>query len=244
MGKIIAITSGKGGTGKTSFTAGVGVALALQRKKVLCIDLDLGMTNLDLSLGMSDRALMDFCDVAHGRCELTQAATMHLDIPYLYLLTAPRYRHDKMEEEDMVHLAKTATRLFDYVLLDAPAGIGHGFRLATVAAATAVVVTTNDASALRDGRRVVEELNHVPRIMLAMNRIQPKLMKKLGDTIDDCMDSVGLPLIGVIPEDQRVTISANQGRPLVQEGKSGAARAYYNIARRLMGYNTPLMTFR
>lgn len=244
MGKIIAITSGKGGTGKTSFTAGVGVALALQRKKVLCVDMDLGMTNLDLSLGMSDRALMDFCDVAHGRCDLAQAATVHLDIPDLYLLTAPRYKHDPMTEDEMIPLTRSAARLFDYVLLDAPAGVGHGFRLATAAASSAVVVTTNDASALRDGRRAVEELGHVPHIMLAMNRIQPKLMRKLGATVDDAMDSVGLPLIGVIPEDPKVMLAANKGKPLTMDGKAGAARAYYNISRRLMGYNTPLMVIR
>lgn len=244
MGKIIAVISGKGGTGKTSFTAGVGVALALERKKVLCIDMDLGMTNLDLSLGMSDRALMDFCDVVHGRCDLTSAATPHSQIQDLYLLTAPRYRHESLPVDSMIPLAKNAGRHFDFVLMDAPAGVGHGFALATAAASSAVVVTTNDASALRDARRAVEELGHVPQIMMVMNRIQPKLMKKLGDTVDDAMDRIGLPLIGVVPEDNRVMLAANQGKPLLQEGKSGAARAYYNIARRLMGHSTPLMTIR
>lgn len=244
MGKIVAVISGKGGTGKTSFTAGVSVALALQRQKVLCIDMDLGMSNLDLSLGMSDRVLMDFCDVVHGRSDLMSAATAHLEIPELYLLTAPRYRHEELSIENVVPLLQSAARHFDFVFLDAPAGVGHGFHLATVIANLAIVVTTNDASALRDGRRAVEESAHIPQIMMAMNRIQPKLLKKLGDTVDDAMDRVGLPLIGVIPEDNRVILAANLGKPLLQDGKVGAARAYHNIAKRLMGNSVPLMTIR
>lgn len=244
MGKIIAITSGKGGTGKTSFTAGVGVALAKQRQRVLCIDMDIGVKNLDLSLGMSDRVVMDFCDVIFERCELTKAAIPHPKIPELYLLTAPLYYKEELEPEHMFPMVQSAGRLFDYVFLDAPAGIDRGFQLATVAANNAIVVATNDASSLRDARRAVEELEHVPKIHMVMNRIQPKIMKKLGETVDDAMDQVGLQLLGVVPEDYRVTMAANQGKALEQEGKAGAAKAYYNISRRLMGIKTPLMNIR
>lgn len=244
MGRIVAVTSGKGGTGKTSFTAGVGVALAKQRKKVLCIDMDVGLKNLDLSLGMSDRAIMDFYDVVFGRCDLVKAATAHPDYPELFLLTAPLYPTEEITKEDMEPLVRSAGRLFDFVFLDAPAGVDNGFKLATVGATSAVVVATNDASSLRDARRAVEELAHVNKIHMVMNRIQPKLMKKLGDTIDGAMDKVGLPLLGVVPEDPRVMLTANQGIPLEQEGKAGAARAYYNISQRMMGIPTPLMTIR
>lgn len=244
MGRIVAVTSGKGGTGKTSFTAGVGVALAKQRKKVLCVDMDVGLKNLDLSLGMSDLAIMDFHDVVQGRCDLVQAAIAHPDFPNLYLLTAPLYPSGEITKEEMMPMIKSAGRLFDFVFLDAPAGVDKGFELATVGATSAVVVATNDASALRDARRAVEELSHVSKIHMVMNRIQPKIMKKLGETIDGAMDKVGLPLLGVVPEDPRVMMFANQGIPLPPEGKTGASKAYFNISQRMMGVPTPLMTIR
>lgn len=244
MGKIIAVTSGKGGTGKTSFTAGVGVALAQLRRRVLCVDLDVGLKNLDISLGMTDRVLMDFSDVIFGRCELMDAAVPHPVYPDLYLLTAPLYPSQELTPESIEPLVQSAGRLFDYVLLDAPAGVERGFQMATIGATRAVVVTTNDASALRDGRRAVEELCHIRKVHIVMNRIQPKLMKKQGSTIDEAMDRVGLPLLGVVPEDERVPLYANLSKVVVAEGKTGAGKAYFNIAKRLMGQPTPLMQIR
>lgn len=242
MGQIIAVTSGKGGTGKTSFTAGVSVALASRRKRVLCIDMDVGLKNLDLSLGMSDRVMMDFSDVVFERCQLSDAVAKHPLIPDLYLLTAPMYHDDSLTAQSILPMMDSAGRLFDYIFVDAPAGVGRGFQMATIAAQRAVVVATNDASALRDARRAVEELNHVRKIHLVMNRVQPKVMKKLGTTIDDAMDKAGLQLLGVVPEDPRVMLFANQGKIL--QGRTGAAKAYDNIAKRLNGETVPLMTIR
>lgn len=244
MGKVIAITSGKGGTGKTSFTAAVSVALSQRRKRVLCIDMDVGLKNLDLSLGMSDRVMMDFSDVVFDRCQLSDAVSKHPLCSELYLLTAPLYHHDQLTPESVVPMVESASRLFDYVLIDAPAGVGKGFRMATIAAQQSIVVTTNDASALRDARRAVEELYRVPKIQLVMNRIEMKLMKKIGTTIDEAMDGVGLQLLGIVPEDNRVMIYANQGRIIQSQGKYSAGQAYDNIARRILGENVPIMKIR
>ena len=151
MGKIIAVVSGKGGTGKTSFTANVGLALAALGKNTLCLDCDIGLRNLDLALGLSDRTLMDFSDVAQNRCSLELAAVEHPKIPGLFLLTAPARPHGRpVTEIQMADLLREVRRRFDFCLLDAPAGLGRGFQLATCAADRCVVVTTADASSLRD----------------------------------------------------------------------------------------------
>lgn len=244
MGKVIAVTSGKGGTGKTSLTAGVSVALALHGQTVLCIDTDIGLKNLDLSLGMSDRVMMDFSDVITGRCSLERACAPHPQLNNLHLLTAPMSYSQMLTPHAMIPMVEFAARQYDYIMLDSPAGVGRGFELATCAAHRALLVSTTDASSLRDARRAVEELSHVRKLHLVMNRVQPKLLKKLETTLDHAMDKAGLQLVGVVPEDERVMIYANQGKLVVQERRAGAGRAYTNIARRLMGQNIPLMTIR
>ena len=246
MGTVIVVTSGKGGTGKTSLTGGVASCLAALGQKVLCIDLDIGLRNLDISLGMTDRALMDFTDVVEGRCTLERAAVEHPVIRGLYLLTAPvRPTPDALDEEKMKAMLLQARAQFDYILIDSPAGLGSGFRLAVCGADRAVVVSTNDSSALRDAQRTVVELGRrLDTIHLVMNRIQPKLLRRLRTTIDDAMDAAGLPLLGVVPEDSQVILAANTGEPLILFSRKGAALAYLNIAKRLMGQRVPLMKSR
>ncbi len=246
MGTVIVVTSGKGGTGKTSLTGGVASCLAALGQKVLCIDLDIGLRNLDISLGMTDRALMDFTDVVEGRCTLERAAVEHPVIRGLYLLTAPvRPTPDALDEEKMKAMLLQARAQFDYILIDSPAGLGSGFRLAVCGADRAVVVSTNDSSALRDAQRTVVELGRrLDTIHLVMNRIQPKLLRRLRTTIDDAMDAAGLPLLGVVPEDSQVILAANTGEPLILFSRKGAALAYLNIAKRLMGQRVPLMKIR
>lgn len=243
-GECIAVVSGKGGTGKTSFTAGVGAALALAGQRVLCIDCDVGLRNLDLALGLSDRALMDFSDVAQGRCSLAEAAVRHPRIPELYLLTAPaRPRGHPVSPAEMTALMDMVSQEFSYCLLDAPAGLGSGFSLATCAAQRCVVVTTTDASSLRDAQHTVMELNRFPRgsLHLVVNRVRGKLLRHMHATIDDAIDAAGLPLLGVVPEDERLILAQNRGVPLLLSGSSLAAVAYGNIANRIMGKHTPLM---
>jgi len=244
MGTSIMITSGKGGTGKTSLTAAVASCLAALGYRVLCVDLDIGLRNLDIALGLSDRALMDFSDVMARRCSLLSAIVEHPDISRLYLLTAPM----TLDEPDMqafCRVVKDARDCFDFILMDSPAGLGDGFRLAMQAADRAIVVSATDPAALRDAQRAVSELvRTVKDIHLVMNRVQPKLINKLRTSIDHAMDTAGLPLLGIIPEDQAVMVAAMTGVPLVLMTSKGAAPAYLNIARRLLGQRVPLLRIR
>ncbi|MCD7927851.1 MAG: septum site-determining protein MinD [Oscillospiraceae bacterium] len=246
MGTAIVVTSGKGGTGKTTVTSAVSSCLAALGRQVLCVDLDIGLRNLDLSLGMSDRAVMDFTDVIQGRCPLQRAAAVHPDIPGLHLLTAPvRLPPGGISPKEMAEFLTQAREQFDYILIDSPAGIGTGFHLAVAGADRAIVVTTNDPSALRDAQRTVHELTRtVPQIHLVMNRVQPKLLRRLHTTIDDAMDAAGLPLLGVIPDDPKVAIALGAGRPLILTASRGAAVACLNIAKRIQGQRVPLMKLR
>ncbi len=244
MGIVIAVTSGKGGTGKTSVTGGVASALALLGRKVLCIDMDVGLRNLDISLGLSDRALMDFSDVALGRCPLSRAAVECPDVKGLSLLTAPMTLSPELTEDRVRALLDTARAAYDYILIDSPAGLGAGFRLAVCGCDRAVVVSTSDASSLRDAQRTVTELSHVRQVHLVVDRVQPRLLRRLRATIDDAMDAAGLPLLGIVPEDPQVMLCANMGRPLLVQEPRGAAQACRNIAVRLEGRQIPIMRIR
>ena len=213
----------------------------------LCVDCDIGLRNLDLALGLTDRALMDFSDVALKRCSLESAVVAHPNIRGLYLLTAPvRLRGPAVTEADFRQMLSEIREKFDYCLLDAPAGLGLGFRLAVCGADRCVVVTTQDASSLRDAQHTVMELRQFGpgRLHLVVNRVRKKLLHSMHATIDDAMDKAGLPLIGVVPEDDSLTLSLNQGVPLLLTSYSGAASAYRNIAVRLQGGRVPLLRIR
>lgn len=246
MGTAIVITSGKGGTGKSSLTAGVGSCLAAMGRRVLCIDGDVGLRNLDLILGMSDQALMDFTDVMEGRCPLSDAPAEHRKIKNLFLLTAPVLTApEEISGEKMAELIQAAREQFDYVLIDAPAGIGPGFRLAVSGADRAIIVATSDSSSLRDAQRTAALLEgKVSPCQLVVNRVKPKLLRRLNTTIDDAMDFTGLPLLGLVPEDERVSVAANQGVPVITVANKGAPTAYLRIARRLEGQAVPLPRLR
>ena len=247
MGQAIAFVSGKGGTGKTSLVAGVGAALAQSGKNVLCIDCDISLRNLDLALGLSDRALMDFSDVLLGRCSFENAVIRHPELKKLYFLTAPlRLASGDVTEAQMRRFIGAAKQVFDYVLLDAPAGLGLGFSLSLAGADRAVVVTQNDPSSLRDAQHTVSLLSRFPKgsLHLIVNRVDAKLFKTLHAAIDDAMDAAGLPLIGIVPEDELVPIALARSTSLLLTGDRRAAVAYKNIARRLDGERVPLMKIR
>ena len=247
MGQVIAVVSGKGGTGKTSFTANVGMALAQMGHPTLCLDCDVGLRNLDIALAMTDRAVMDFTDVMYGRCSLEEAAVRHPGEKKLYLLTAPaRTGAEEVSREGFQGLFPEIKERFDYCLVDAPAGLGRGFQLALAGADRAVVVTTTESSSLRDAQRTVMELGCLGRgqVHLVVNRCRKKLMKSLHQTIDDAIDSAGLPLLGVIPEDETMPLYAGRGIPLLKSGNNYAAKAYRNIARRIDGRRVSLMPIR
>lgn len=244
MGQVIAVVSGKGGTGKTSFTALVGAALASLGKRTLLLDCDVGLRNLDLALGLSDRALMDFSDVVAGRAELEQAAVAHPRCPGLFLLTAPlRLDADEVSDEGMRALLRTVREQYDFCLIDAAAGLETAFHLATLDADRAVVVSTTDPSSLRDAQRTVMELHSFPSgsLHLVVNRVRRRLLKSLRSNIDDAMDAAGLPLLGVIPDDEDVPALLGRGRVDGFGYYSLARRACRNIARRLCGERVPLM---
>lgn len=240
MGTAILVTSGKGGTGKTSVTAGVSSCLAALGQKVLCVDLDVGLRGLDLVLGMTDRAVMDFSDVMAGRSSLAEAAARQPNIPGLFLLTAP-IRLEDGELDRFRAVMEEAKEQFDYIFLDSPAGLGEGFQLGRAGADQTVVVATADPAALRDAQRTVSELGGADAMIhLVMNRVDPGLIRRQHTTIDAAMDTVGLPLLGVVPEDEKVAVCAGLGRPLVLWSHKGAAQACLNIARRLLGRRAPL----
>lgn len=248
MGTVIVVTSGKGGTGKTTLVGGLAVGLAKPDRRVLCIDCDIGLRNLDISLAMSDMVLMDFSDVMLNRCSLSRAAAPHPTVPGLFLLTAPLTPpSETLETQTFRALLEEARAQYDYILLDSPAGLGLGFSLATCDADRAIVVATNDAASLRDAQRVVGQLAAtMENIHLVVNRVSPKLLRRLHSNIDEVMDFVGLPLLGLVPEDPQVVLSASAGRPLLQNSNStkGAAAACGNIARRITGQTVPLLKIR
>ena len=243
MGTAVMITSGKGGTGKTSLTAGVASCLAALGRRVLCVDLDIGLRNLDLTLGMSDRALMDFTDVMDYRCPLLTAAVEQPEIRNLFLLTAP-HSSPGLDQKRFQAVIEEASEYFDFVFMDSPAGLGEGFQLAMSAADRVIVVSSVDPAALRDAQRTVAELHDLTQLHLVMNRVQPRLISKLRTSIDSAMDTAGLPLLGGVPEDPSVTLATAAGIPLILATYKGAAPAYLNISKRLLGQRVPLLRIR
>lgn len=243
MGQVIAISSGKGGTGKTTVCAAVACCLAAEGRRVLCIDADIGLRNLDISLGMSDLAVVTFTDVLDGHYTLDEA-TPHGEIDGLFLLTAPSgVRAEEISEPAFRKLLDGARDRFDYVLIDAPAGIGKGFRLATANADRILMVTGPDPAAMRDAAGATDllTLGGKSDIRLIVNRVTPQLFRRMKLTVDDVMDEVGLPLLGVIPEDPNVVLAAAENKPLVLVTDRGAAIGALHIARRLDGKRVRLM---
>lgn len=244
MRKVILVASGKGGTGKTSLTAAVGTALAEMGKKVLVIDGDCGLRNLDLVLGMSELAVFTFADVARGTVSLTHAAPAHPVTQGLYLLTAPTEPPD-LTETQMQHLAdETARDGFDCVIIDGPAGLPPALSLYAQIATQGIVVTMPDAASVRGAERVARRMEEacIMRIRMVVNRVRPRLIRYgVAANIDDVIDTAGVQLLGLVPEDEDVISCAGSGKSVVQYKKSGAAQAYRNIARRLEGERLPLM---
>lgn len=245
MGQVLAVISGKGGTGKTTVCAAVAASLAAQGQKVLCMDADIGLRNLDISLGMTELSALSFTDVLSGHYGL-QDATPHPTIDGLFLLTAPiRQRAEEIDFAAFTALLGDIRQEFDWCLIDAAAGVGAGLQLATCGADQILVVANADPASLRDAAYAAGLL--APRfdskMHLVVNRVSPKLMSRMALTIDDVMDGVGLPLIGLVPEDANVLLSAAEGIALPRKTRRGASRACFNIASRLRGQRVRLMRF-
>lgn len=242
MGESIAFLSGKGGTGKTSVCAGIATSLAKEGKTVLCIDCDIGLRNLDIALGMDDEPVLNFLDITHGHYLLEQLQS-HPRFPTLWFLTAPvNIQADEINEEAFAVMIQKAKGIFDYILMDAPAGVDAGFRLTAMNADRIFVITNADPASNRDAGRIGQLLELMGRanVRLIVNRISPKLVEALSQNVDDIMDETGLPLIGVVPEDSSVLIAAANRMPLLMYTRRGAAAAFRRISRRIQGVHTPI----
>ena len=243
MGELIAVLSGKGGTGKTSVCAGIASALAFQGESVLCVDCDIGLRNLDIALGISDLGSLSFLDVCRGDYAVTDAVH-HPVFPMLQFLTAPMgCAAASIDVNAFGRMLEEAKKHFAYIFLDAPAGIEAGFSLAARFAERIILVTGPDPAAVRDAARAsdVLELMGKDNIRLVVNRINKKISSITNTTVDDIMDNAGLPLLGVVPEDINVTLAAVSKIPLVVfDRKSAAAAACCRIARRIQGFATPI----
>ena len=242
---VLTITSGKGGVGKTTTTANLAVALAMGGKKVVCIDGDIGLRNLDVVLGLENRIVYDLVDVVEGRCRLRQAMIRDKRLPELYLIPAAQTRDKSaVSPSDMVRLCDDLRPEFDWVLIDSPAGIERGFRNAVAPSDIVVVVTNPEVSAVRDADRIIGlvEAEEKGPARLIINRLNPQLVKR-GDmlTADDVLELLAVELIGIVPEDETVVVSSNRGLPVAMDGKSRAGEAFQNIARRLNGESVPFM---
>ena len=243
--RVIVITSGKGGVGKTTTTANIGAALADKGHKVLLIDTDIGLRNLDVVMGLENRIVYDLIDVIEGRCRVSQALIKDKRCQNLVLLPAAQIRDkNDVNTDQMKELIYSLKDSFDYILIDCPAGIEQGFKNAIAAADEAVVVTTPEVSATRDADRIIGLLEAAgiksPRIVV--NRLRIDMVKdKNMLSVEDILDILAVKLLGVVPDDETVVISTNKGEPLVYKGDSLAAKAFKNIASRIEGVEVPLL---
>jgi septum site-determining protein MinD len=245
IGKVVTVTSGKGGVGKTTATANLGAALAADGSKVVCIDGDIGLRNLDVILGLENRIVYDLVDVVEGRCRLRQALIRDKRLPELYLIPAAQTRDKSaVSPSDMVRLCDELRQEHDWILIDSPAGIERGFRNAVAPADIVVVVTNPEVSAVRDADRIIGliEAEEKGPARLLLNRIKPQMVRR-GEmlSVEDVMELLAIELIGMVPDDENVVTSANRGTPVVLDGKSRAGQAFRNIARRLKGEEVPFL---
>lgn len=241
MGEVIVITSGKGGVGKTTTTANLGSSLAEAGKKVVLVDTDIGLRNLDVVMGLENRIVYDIVDVVEEKCKLRQALIKDKRFEELFLLPAAQTR-DKtaINEEQMKELTKKLKEDFDYILIDCPAGIEQGFKNAIAGADRAIVVTTAEISAIRDADRIIGllESSEIRNPELIVNRLRPNMVKK-GEMmeVDDIVDLLSVDLIGVVPDDEYIITQTNKGEPVIKNKKAPSGKAYIEIARRIFGEN-------
>lgn len=246
MGEAIVITSGKGGVGKTTTSANIGTALALSGKKVCLVDTDIGLRNLDVVMGLENRIIYDIVDVADGRCRLHQALIKDKRFECLVLLPAAQTKDkSSINPEQMKVIIKELKEEYDYVIIDCPAGIEHGFKNAIAGADKAIVVTTPETSAVRDADRVIGllEQKKIGSPRLIVNRIRNHMMKN-GDMldVDEIVSILAIELVGIVADDDDVIKASNKGEPVAFQPNSRASIAYRNIARRILGETVPLMS--
>jgi septum site-determining protein MinD len=246
--RVITITSGKGGVGKTTATANLGVALALLGQRVVTIDSDIGLRNLDVVMGLENRVVYDIVNVVEGVCRLRQALVKDKRLSELYLLPAAQTRDKSaVSPEDMVQVCEQMRNDYDFVLIDSPAGIEQGFRNAIAPADEVLIITTPEVSAVRDADRIIGliEAEGKGPARLIINRIKPEMVER-GDMLDtdDVIEILAIDLIGIVPEDEAILIATNKGMPVALDTKGQAGLAFHNIAHRLLGEDVPFMTIK
>jgi len=239
MSKVITVTSGKGGVGKTTATANIGAALAKLGHKVVCMDADIGLRNLDVVLGLENRIVYDLVDVVEGRCKLRQALIRDKRLEELYLIPAAQTRDKSaVSPKDMIRICDELRKDFDYVLIDSPAGIERGFKNAIAPADEIIIVTNPEVSAVRDADRIIGivEAEQKGPAKLVINRINMDMVER-GDmlAVADVLELLAVDLIGIVPDDQAVLVSTNRGAPIALEVKSKTGQAFRDIAKRLAG---------
>ena len=244
-GQVITVTSGKGGVGKTTATANIATALAADGMKVVCIDADIGLRNLDVVLGLENRIVYDIVHVVEGVAKLKQAMIRDKRLPHLFLIPAAQTRDKSaVAPSDMVRICDQLREEFDYIILDSPAGIERGFRNALAPANKVLIVTNPEVSAVRDADRIIglveSEQKGPPALII--NRLRPEMVKR-GDmlSIDDVLDVLAIDLMGIVPEDENILVGSNRGAPVALDEKSRAGQAFRNIARRIRGEQVPFM---
>ena len=248
MSEVIVVTSGKGGVGKTTTTANIGAALALSGKKVVMIDTDIGLRNLDVIMGVENRIVYDLVDVVENRCTYTKALVRDKRYEGLFLLPAAQSRDKSaVTTTQMKHLIRQMEDSFDYILIDCPAGIEQGFENAVAAAKKAIVVAMPEVSSVRDADRIIGllEKHEIKDIKLCINKLRPKMVENgsmLG--IEDMLDILAIDLLGVVPDDEDIIVAANKGEYVSAQNASRAGQAYRNIAARLNGEEVELMNMK
>jgi len=243
MGKVIAVVSGKGGTGKTTSSAAISSCLAALGMKTLCVDFDAGLKNLDLSLCMAEFAVMDYMDILNGNIELMEACSESPQVPNLYFIAAPTvYTSDSIDEAALKSMFDEIRKEFEYCIVDAPAGVGTGFRQACANADMSIIVTTGELPAMRDAQHAASLIMDmgVGDIRLLVNRVIPKNLKRIKTTIDEIIDTVGARLLGIVPEDRAVFRALHANIPLILYKKRFAAYDFLDVARRISGEDVPL----
>jgi septum site-determining protein MinD len=243
--KVITISSGKGGVGKTTATANIAVALASNGHKVVCIDADIGLRNLDVVLGLENRIVYDLVDVIEGHCRVNQAMIRDKRFENLFLIPAAQTRDkNSVTPGEMINLCKSIRPEMDFILIDSPAGIEGGFKNAIAPADEAIVITNPDVSAVRDADRIIGLIEAAEKgpARLILNRINPDMIKR-GDMMEaeDVLELLAIKLLGVVPDDENVLISTNRGQPVVLNPKSRAVQAFRNIAARITGSEVPFL---
>ncbi len=245
MSKVFVVTSGKGGVGKTTTTANIGTALAMDGHKVVLLDADIGLRNLDLIMGLENRVVYDLVNVIEGKCRLKQALIKDKRHKDLYMLPAAQTRDkDAVSAEQMKNLCDELRKEFDYILIDCPAGIEQGFKNAIAGADEAIVITTPEVSSVRDADRIIGllEANEIREPQIIVNRVRIDMVKT-GNmmSVEDIVELLATKLLGVVPDDQDIIITSNKGEPAAINTKSRVGTAYKNIAQRIQGHQVPLM---